>query len=660
MTATARAMTSEDAVFSGLNDEQRAAVEALRGAVCILAGAGTGKTTTITRRIAWQVASGEFVPGEILAVTFSVKAAREMGARLARLGTSGVRAMTFHAEALAQFRRFSAEQPELLGHKGQLLHQLASRLPMPHRFTALRDLASEIEWAKNRRIGPREYVERLGDHESPIPAELMSRLYADYERRKERAGVIDFEDLLERTVDLLRTDERARAAVQMRYRAFTVDEYQDVNLLQQSLLDAWIGERDDICVVGDDYQSIYGFTGASRDYLLRFGERYEGARVFTLTRNYRSTPEILEIANRLAPRLGGSDKRLRPNAEPGPRPKLSSYDTGAAEVRAIVEECKRLHGEDGVRWEEIAVLYRINGRSEDFEEAFAAAKIPYQVRDGSFLSRPAFRAFTARARRRSNESAAAAVGSILGELGHDPRGAYTGGDEATRQADLSRLAQLTAEFGEGTLAELVIDLRARHAPEEDGRGVQLMTLHRAKGLEFDVVFLPRVEERELPFGLAKSEADIAEERRLFYVGITRARRRLFISNARAREGERRAKPRPSPFLAEIRPRDEAEPAHAPSAVKKKQPRATPAAMIGAALRDSVLFERLKAWRKDVAARSGVPAYVVFHDSTLAEIARAKPSTAAALRTIPGVGALKVQRYGEQLLGLVSSDLATMT
>ena len=643
----ARTLDPTDALFDGLNDEQRAAVEAVRGPVCILAGAGTGKTTTITRRIAWQVATGTFSSSEILAVTFSVKAAREMATRLSRLGATGVRAMTFHAEALGQFRRFAAEQPELLGHKGQLLHQLAQRLPMPHRFTALRDLAGEIEWAKNRRATPATYLDKLAGHEPPIPAELMQRLFADYERRKTRAGLIDFEDLLERTVSTLRENERARETVRVRYRAFTVDEYQDVNLLQQSLLDMWVGRRDDVCVVGDDYQSIYGFTGATRDYLLGFDDRYPGARVFTLTENYRSTPEILEVANRLAPRLGGSRKTLRATASGGPRPRVASYDTGAAEVRAILEECRRLH-DAGVPWEGMAVLYRINGRSEDFEEGFAAAKIPYQVRDGSFLNRPAFRAFAARARRAGGDAANVVVPRIVAELGHDPRGAYGTGDEATRQADLARLLQLAAEFGDEAVDAFVTDLRARHAPDEEGRGVQLMTLHRAKGLEFDAVFLPRLEERELPFALAESDDDVAEERRLFYVGITRARRWLSISYARAREGERRSKPRPSPFLGEIRPRDEAPPAPI------KQKRATRPAELLVALGDSVLFERLKAWRKDIAARSGVPAYVVFHDATLAEIARSKPATPSALRTIPGVGALKIQRYGEQLLSLIAT------
>ncbi|MFA5890065.1 MAG: ATP-dependent DNA helicase UvrD2 [Actinomycetota bacterium] len=628
-------------IFASLNDAQREAVEAARGPVAILAGAGTGKTTTITRRIAWQVASGEFEPGEILAVTFTVKAAREMGERLGALGVRGTRANTFHAQALAQFRRFSPEQPEIVSHKGQILHALAQRLPMPYKFTALRDLAGEIEWAKNRRIGARDYLGALDDHETPVPAELMHRIYVDYEKRKRKAGLIDFEDLLERTLAVLAEDAHALGLVRSRYAAFTVDEYQDVNLLQQALLDTWVGARDDVCVVGDDYQSIFGFTGATPKYLLGFTSRYDHATVVTLTDNYRSTPEILDVANRLVPRLRGSRKMLRAVCEPGPRPVVRGFDAGRDEVGWIVGECKRLNGE-GTPWEQMAVLFRINGRSEDFEEAFARAKIPYQVRDGSFLQRPAARAFAARARA-AEGSVAAAAEQIAGALGFDPQGAYEVGDEATRQADLARLVALAREFPGETVEEFVADLRARFATEEQGRGVQLMTYHRSKGLEFDAVFLPRLEDKELPFALSASDEDVAEERRLFYVGITRARRHLSISFARAREGERRTKPKRSPFLDEIAPvrRERAAVASEP------RPARRPAAA------SSPLLDALREWRRGVAAEAGLPAYVVFHDSTLAEVAAARPGSRAELRAIPGVGPLKMQRYGEALLAIVA-------
>ncbi|HEV2686019.1 MAG TPA: ATP-dependent helicase, partial [Actinomycetota bacterium] len=434
----------ENPIFDGLNDAQREAVEAVTGPVAILAGAGTGKTTTITRRIANQVLTGTFMPGEILAVTFTAKAAGEMRSRLQALGATGMRANTFHAEALAQFRRFSPEQPEILAHKGQVLHRIVQSLPMPYRFTALRDLAGEIEWAKNRRIPARDYLERIGSHEPPIPTDLMHRVYVTYEKRKRTAAMIDFEDLLEQTVTLLQDDERALGVVRGRYRAFTVDEYQDVNMLQQTLLDLWIGARDDVCVVGDDYQSIFGFTGATPEHLLRFADRWDHTTIVTLEENYRSTPEILTVANRLVPRLRGSKKSLRATKPEGTRPELRDFESGRQEIAWIVSECRRLHTE-GTAYEDMAVLFRINGRSEDFEEAFARAHIPFQVRDGSFLQRPAARSFVVRARAASGPVAIAAV-RVVTELGYDPRGKYDGGDEATRQADLERLVALAAEF----------------------------------------------------------------------------------------------------------------------------------------------------------------------------------------------------------------------
>ncbi|TMK20568.1 MAG: ATP-dependent helicase, partial [Actinobacteria bacterium] len=491
------------AIVDGLNEAQREAVQAVRGPVCILAGAGTGKTTTITRRIAQQVASGTFDAEEIFAVTFTEKAAREMGARLDALGVRGVRARTFHAAALAQYRRFTGETPDILAAKGQLLHAIAQKLPAPYKFMPLRDLATEIEWAKNLLVPPGRYIEALGDHEPPVPPDLMHRVFVEYERRKTRAGKIDFEDLLERTLRLLDEDPRALGIVRARYRAFTVDEYQDVNLLQQSLLERWVGERLDACVVGDDYQSIFGFTGATPRYLLSFPDRFPGCRVVRLEQNYRSTPEVLAFANRLAPSLRGSRKTLVATRRPGPEPSVRRFSTGTAEVEWIVEEIRRLNETDNVPWERIAILNRINGRSEDFEEALSRAGIPFQVRDGSFLRRPAARTVLARLRHELDGDVAGAVGRIVAASGYDPDLEDVAGDEATRQADLGRMLRLAGEFGGTSLAAFARDLRSRFAEEDQGRGVVLLTYHRAKGLEFDGVFLPRMEDKELPFALAK-------------------------------------------------------------------------------------------------------------------------------------------------------------
>src|SRR3954470_20680324 len=303
-----------------LNAEQRRAVDAVRGPVCILAGAGSGKTTTITHRIANQVESGAFAPSQILAVTFTDKAAGEMRGRLEGLGVTGVRASTFHSAALSQLRYFRPEAVgKILSSKALLVYNIVRALPPPFKFRAAGDYATEIEWARNRRIPPSRYRDSLDGHHPPVPDDVMQRVYERYELVKRDQGLMDFEELLERAVELFEDDDVA-AEFRERYHAFTVDEYQDVNLLQQTLLDGWLGPRDDLCVVGDDYQSIYGFTGATPDYLLGVASRFPHAAVIRLEENYRSTPEVLEVANRLVPRLGGAEKVLRPARTSGPAP----------------------------------------------------------------------------------------------------------------------------------------------------------------------------------------------------------------------------------------------------------------------------------------------------------------------------------------------------
>jgi DNA helicase-2/ATP-dependent DNA helicase PcrA len=496
-------------VFAGLNPEQRRAVEAVLGPVCILAGAGSGKTTTITRRIANQVLTGAFAPSQLLAVTFTDKAAGEMRARLARLGVSGVPARTFHSSALAQLHHFLPEGVgSVLPSKALLVKQSAGSLPRPFRFRPLADLANEVEWAKNRRLTPATYLDGLGLHEPPIPPDLMAGVFAQYERRKQRQSLVDFEDLLELAIRLYDEDENARATFHDCYRAFTVDEYQDVNLLQQTLLERWLGDRDELCVVGDDYQSIYSFTGATPDHLLAVPSRFPNATVVRLERNYRSTPEILAFANRLVPELGGAEKVLTAMRPSGESPVVRPEPLAESEVAAAVARVQALRA-DGVQLEEMAVLYRINAQSEEFEEALSQAGIPYQVRGGAFLARPAARHML-RVLRRSADAPAAetarATAHAQGLLAEIPGG--LGEEEMTRQADLARFVRLAEEFDDGTrrAADFLADLEKRFGAESQGRGVNLLTYHRAKGLEFEVVFLPRLEEGLVPYKRSRSVA----------------------------------------------------------------------------------------------------------------------------------------------------------
>jgi DNA helicase-2/ATP-dependent DNA helicase PcrA len=632
-------------ILDGLNPAQREAAEATRGPVAILAGAGTGKTTTITRRIAWQVASDAFQPGQILAVTFTQKAAGELRDRLAHLGVEGVEARTFHAAALHQLRGLweqasGAHLPEVLDHKARLITPLANALPPPHRFLPRRELAGEIEWAKNRQISPDDYTHALEteEHEPPIPVELMEGLYRNYERRKERIGALDFEDMLGLAVRMIDDYPAVAERIRGRYLAFTVDEFQDVNPLQSALLERWLGGREELCVVGDDYQTIFGFTGASPSYLLAFPERYPYARIVRLEENYRSTPEILALANRLAPLLGGFDKELRATRPAGPEPLTRSFPSDTDEVAWVVDRCRTVH-EQGVAWEEIAILARINARTEPYEEAFAGAGIPYQVRTGAFLQRPAARAVLGRLRRQPEVPVQDAIERATDALGFDQAVAPDSEEERTRQSDLGRFRSLAEEFAEAhgdeaTVGAFVAELPSRFSVEESGRGVQLLSYHRSKGLEFDVVFLPRVLDGEVPYRSGRTAADPQEERRLFYVGLTRARHWLAIT------WPTDGKAGVSPFVVEATGRA-LEPVK-PAAKKQAVPSGDP------------LFERLRTWRRDRAAADGVPPYVVFHDKTLVLIAEARPTSSAALRSISGVGPAKVDRYADDLLAVITS------
>jgi DNA helicase-2/ATP-dependent DNA helicase PcrA len=599
--------------LDGLNPEQRRAAEAVRGPVCILAGAGSGKTTTITRRIAQQVATGAFAPAQIMAVTFTDKAAGELRGRLAPLGAAGVRASTFHAAALRQLRHFAPESlGRILPSKALMLRQIANRLPAPYKFRPAADLATEIEWAKNRRIAP----ERYRDREPPIPLDLMQRVYSEYERRKQAEGAIDFEDLLELAVRLFESDAAARETFRSQYQAFTVDEYQDVNLLQQSLLDLWLGDRDDLCVVGDDYQSIYSFTGAGPDHLLAMPDRFPHALVVRLEENYRSTPQVLELANRLVPNLGGAEKSLRATRADGPDPALRPYPTPEAEGAAVVTAIRELD----CPLEEVAILARTNARLTDFEELLHEARIPFQ--GASLLEREAARRLCKRLER-SSAPASESVRSAALEAGWLERLPDKLGErEQVRQQDLGRLVSLAAQF-EGDAAAFVADLRERFAPGGDGaRGVNLLTFHRAKGLEFEAVFLPRLQDKELPSKQARTPEEIAEERRLLYVGMTRAKRVLWLTWS----GKR------SRFLAELDP----------NLVREAND-----------VREwSEEAQRLRDWRRDRAKAENVPPYVVFHDAVLQAIAAARPASLGELAQISGVGPAKLERYGPDLLALI--------
>ena len=382
-----------ESVLAGLDPEQVEAARAVRGPVCILAGAGTGKTRTITHRIAYAVRTGAVPPGQLLAVTFTARAAGEMRTRLRALGVGpgsggpGVQALTFHAAALRQLRYFGPRVlggpvPDLLDNKIRLVSTAAARAGVRETDrTVLRDLAAEIEWAKVTLCPAERYAARAAEagREPPLPAATMVAVMAAYEEVKARSGVLDFEDLLLVTAAAIEEHRAVAEELRSRYRHFVVDEYQDVSPLQQRLLDAWLGGRDDLCVVGDPNQTIYSFTGATPSYLLSFPGRHPGATVVRLTRDYRSTPQVVELANRVLGRR--SALRLVGQRPSGPRPTFAEYDDEPAEAAAVAAAC-RARTDSGTPASELAVLYRVNAQSQAYEQALAEAGVPYVLRGG--------------------------------------------------------------------------------------------------------------------------------------------------------------------------------------------------------------------------------------------------------------------------------------
>ena len=643
-----------EAILAGLNDEQREAATATTGPVVILAGAGTGKTRVISHRVAYAAATQAIDPKQALVVTFTEKAAAEMKARLNRLSLPQVAASTFHAAARRQLAYYwplvhDRPLPEVLDSKLRIIAPMARSLPGGYRFTPAKDLADEIEWAKVRRQTPSTYAP---DREPPVPRDVFTNLWRRYESAKQRADRIDFEDMLTLAVELYETDADALALVHRRYSWFSVDEYQDTNRLQEDLLRLWLGDRRDLCVVGDPDQTIYTFTGASSDYLTRFTDRYADARVVRLSANYRSSPQVIALANRLIP-----GRELRSTASDGPIPELVPFADGDAEVTAVVARIHSLLGE-GVPSTEMAILVRTNAQLVPFEAGLTAAEIPFTVRGVRFFARPEVRA--ARAALRADGSDAlvrTVVDALRKELGFDeadPPGPASGAEARDRHAALSTLLgmarSLAAEQPGATVEDFAAELARRDAAEADagGDGVTLSTLHRAKGLEWDAVFLPGLEEGTLPIRQSASDADsLAEERRLLYVGITRARRHLVLSWAGSRIGAKGpVRARPSRFIAELRPNAVARPA--------PKPGASAAVTFELSSADEPLLERLIEWRRQRARADGVPAYVVADNKTLAAIASRRPSEAAGLLGVPGIGQRKVATYGEEILAIVRS------
>lgn len=663
-------------LLEGLNPEQRAAVSSESAPLRILAGAGSGKTRVLTRRIAYRAATGDIDPRHVLALTFTRKAAGELNARLRSLGLrDAVAAGTFHAIAFAQLRTRWADRgltpPTLLDRKVGFVARLLPRRAEP--FAAI-DVVSEIEWAKARDVGPDRYASAAAasDRRSSVPPAVVADVYARYEEEKRRRRVVDFDDLLSLARKALTSDPEFAAAQRWRFRHVFVDEFQDVNPLQFALLRAWLGDRADLCVVGDPNQAIYAWNGADADYLVNFDRHFPGAETVELRRNYRSTPQILTAANAVL--AGGrlASGPLVPNRGDGVVPRVRSYPTDVAEAAGIaraVRDARR----PGSAWSTQAVLVRTNAQIPLIEDALRRAGIPHRTRGGGLLAQPEVKA-ALRALSRSRQPLAAALADL--ELENDELAARESGDDAEeRHGNIAELVRIGHDHlaldPNATPASFARSLIAVGGDQlgAGGDAVELTTFHAAKGLEWPIVHIAGLEHGLVPIGHAKTPEAMAEEQRLLYVAVTRAEELLSCSWAEQRTfGTRTVNRTPSPWLARIESAHEGRGRNAAAAGllarererlragrgerASRAARATRTARRAAVAPDDPLLVALKSWRTTAARAANVPAYVVFADATLEAVAERRPRTKKELLALPGLGPVKAERYGDTLLEFV--------
>ncbi|KAB1504146.1 ATP-dependent DNA helicase UvrD2 [Corynebacterium sp. 320] len=687
-----------------LDPEQLQAVTAPRGPVCIIAGAGTGKTRTITHRIAHLVEGGFVNPDHVLAVTFTKRAASELRERLTLMNVPKVQAKTFHSATMRQLQYFwpayaGDVQWRLENSTYRLVHAAARKVGVEPSTETVKDLNEEISWAKSSLIVPEDYPRHVVPQrrDCPVEPERFVKVFRAYEQFKvtDQGIICDFNDLLLHMTGAIESHPGIAQEFRERYRTFVVDEYQDVTPLQQRLLDAWLGDRDDLTVVGDANQTIYSFNGASPEFLLDFSRKYPEATVVRLHRDYRSTPNVVGLANRViekaSGRAAGTRLELEGQRPPGPDPEFTEYTDDAAEAEGVAQRIQALISK-GVDPGSIAVLYRVNDQSAALEYALDQAGIGYEVKGGEgFFQRTeikeAMRALTRAAQRFQPEyhDILPAVQHALQPLGlgtQEPSGAQ----ERRRWNSLNALYLLVRDIIQESTTELsfatVVSMLRERAESKNPpkvQGVTLSSIHTAKGLEWDAVFLIGLVEGMLPIRYAlkgkKSEEAIEEERRLFYVGVTRAREHLYLSWASARAAGGKANRRRTRFLDGLVPGEQSESgersARGRSAHGTKGAPKNACTVCGTRLAtpefkilgrcgehvselDHVLVTELRHWRTSVASDRGVPAYVVFTDATLKAIAQTLPSTREELVGVPGIGPVKVEEFGDDVLAIVDN------
>nr|WP_246311612.1 ATP-dependent helicase [Leifsonia naganoensis] len=563
-------------MLAGLDAQQRVAAEALFGPVCILAGAGTGKTRAITHRIAYGVASGAFTPNRVMALTFTNRSAAELRGRLRQLGAGGVAARTFHAAALAQLNYFwpqvtGGQLPSVLDGKGRVLGHAAEKLSLRVDTAMLRDIAAEIEWRKVSGLTLDQYAAALATRPLPgtLSAEQLIDLHRTYEELKDERKQIDFEDVLLVCAGMIEMEPSVAMQVREQYRYFVVDEYQDVSPLQHQLLGLWLGSRRDLCVVGDASQTIYSFAGARSEYLLGFEREHPGATVVRLEQNYRSTPGVIATANRLMRGRSGAltlhaaatQRSADPARDTADVAQPAAFADDRAEARAVAEQIAAELAA-GARPESIAILYRVNVQAAVLEQALGDLGISYQIRGSKrFFDLPEVRQAIMTLRAASvaatDEPLFKSVSDVLRTLGWSVQPPAGRGAVRERWESLNAIMGLVDEMPPGaTFRRFTDELLARQAGQHEPTlsAVTLATLHAAKGLEWESVYLIGLSEGLVPISYATGFEQIDEERRLLYVGITRARRRLRLSWAhRGSNPGRPVSRQPSRFLAELAP-----------------------------------------------------------------------------------------------------------
>ena len=687
---SARDESAAEKLLEALDPDQRAVAQYAAGPMAVLAGAGTGKTRAITYRIAYGVARGIYDPANVLAVTFTKRAAVEMRERLAALGVPGVQARTFHSAALRQLQFFwpsaiGGSMPPLIEHKASLISSAAARLGIRADKALVRDLAAEVEWAKVSMLDADAYADAVRTNTRTTPGDLsvddVLSVMDAYQIAKEERGVLDFEDVLVLTAGIMQDYPAIAKRIRDQYRYFVVDEYQDVSALQQHLLNLWLGGRHDICVVGDVAQTIYSFAGASPRYLQDFAEIHKGARVVELVRDYRSTPQIVSAANALmkgehSSVLKGAVK-LVSQREDGVPVSYRSFDDDAEEARGIAEEIRQLH-EAGAAYSSIAILYRTNGQSESFEAQLAEAGIPFIVHSGMrFFEREEVRramyllkkqATMLRNEGKDESDLVQLVEDLVGIAGWSAKAPSGQGALRERWDNLNAIVEMARQRKDASFVAFVADLAEREVSQAAPatQGVTLSTLHAAKGLEWDKVFVAGVSEGLIPISLAQGEDAIEEEKRLLYVGMTRARDRLCVSYSRSRHGGN-GKRKASRFLKDLWPRDDKSRTRVGrgSALEGGRSKKNAARAARADFEENnspeviELFERLRAWRKAEAAARLIPAFAVLTDKTLRDVAIAQPKTLVQLRVIKGIGEVKIDYFGPQILAIIRGEEVTV-